>query len=104
MANPPTILVVDDEPDMLKYMSLLLEGQQYQVEVADSGIGAHSYKRRIDAQPHSARREHAWIGWRYRDTRANPPVLYSIESCYVFLYLRYEESRARDADSGRWII
>jgi len=40
MANPPTILVVDDEPDMLKYMSLLLEGQQYQVEVADSGTAA----------------------------------------------------------------
>ena len=41
-ANGPkaTILVVDDSPDMLRYLRLLLETDSYQVETASNGADA----------------------------------------------------------------
>jgi CheY-like chemotaxis protein len=36
----PTILVVDDSPDMLRYLRLLLEIDSYQVETASNGADA----------------------------------------------------------------
>jgi CheY-like chemotaxis protein len=35
-----TILVVDDSPDMLRYLRVLLELDSYQVEIANNGIEA----------------------------------------------------------------
>ncbi|MFQ5737604.1 MAG: sigma-54-dependent transcriptional regulator [Acidobacteriota bacterium] len=40
MSNPPNILVVDDEPSMLRYLRTLLEVDSYQVETAASGFEA----------------------------------------------------------------
>src|SRR5574340_1273391 len=40
MANNATILVVDDEPSMLRYLRTLLEVDSYQVETASSGSEA----------------------------------------------------------------
>ncbi len=37
MANSPNILVVDDEPSMLRYLRTLLEVEGYRVETANSG-------------------------------------------------------------------
>jgi DNA-binding NtrC family response regulator len=37
MANPPSILVVDDEPSMLRYLRTLLEVESFRVETASSG-------------------------------------------------------------------
>jgi len=38
--NPSTILVVDDEPSMLRYMRMLLEVDSYEVETVSSGFAA----------------------------------------------------------------
>ena len=40
MANPPKILVVDDEPSMLRYLQTLLEVEAYNVDTAPSGEAA----------------------------------------------------------------
>ncbi len=40
MGTVPSILVVDDEPDMLRYLQALLEVDSYQVETAASGLEA----------------------------------------------------------------
>lgn len=40
MSNPGNILVVDDEPHMLRYMRTLLEVDSYQVETLASGVEA----------------------------------------------------------------
>src|SRR5713226_1891820 len=40
MPSPGSILVVDDEPHMLRYMRTLLEVDSYQVETATSGFEA----------------------------------------------------------------
>ena len=40
MANPPKILVVDDEPSMLRYLQTLLEVESYNVDTAPSGEAA----------------------------------------------------------------
>jgi DNA-binding NtrC family response regulator len=40
MATPANILVVDDEPSMLRYMRTLLEVDSYKVETANSGTDA----------------------------------------------------------------
>jgi len=37
MSTPPTILVVDDEPHMLRYLRTLLEVEDYRVETASGG-------------------------------------------------------------------
>lgn len=37
MANSPTVLVVDDEPSMLRYLRTLLEVESYRVDTASSG-------------------------------------------------------------------
>ncbi len=38
--TPANILVVDDEPDMLRYLQTLLESDSYRVETAETGLGA----------------------------------------------------------------
>src|SRR5205809_823735 len=44
----PNILVVDDEPSMLRYMQTLLEMDEYRVETASNGMDAI---RRIEQSP-----------------------------------------------------
>jgi len=44
--KPPRILVVDDEPGMLRYLQTLLEIESYRVETADSGAAAMERVRR----------------------------------------------------------
>jgi DNA-binding NtrC family response regulator len=41
----PTVLVVDDDPDMLKYTQVLLETEQYEVSTASTGIEAVQFVR-----------------------------------------------------------
>jgi len=48
MSAQPNILVVDDEPSMLRYMQTLLEMDQYRVETASSGMDAI---RRMEQNP-----------------------------------------------------
>jgi two-component system response regulator AtoC len=48
MSTQPNILVVDDEPSMLRYMQTLLEMEDYRVETASSGMDA---VRRIEQSP-----------------------------------------------------
>ena len=40
MSEKPTILLVDDEPSMLRYMQTVLELESYRVETATNGIEA----------------------------------------------------------------
>src|SRR5262245_18002778 len=40
MSTQPTVLVVDDEPSMLRYMQTLLETDNYRVETASNGPDA----------------------------------------------------------------
>lgn len=47
--NPSTILVVDDEPSMLRYMRMLLEVDSYEVETVSSGFAAMERVRRSPA-------------------------------------------------------
>jgi CheY-like chemotaxis protein len=37
LGNAPRILVVDDEPSMLRYLQTLLEVESYNVDTASSG-------------------------------------------------------------------
>ncbi|HZQ92968.1 MAG TPA: sigma-54 dependent transcriptional regulator [Terriglobales bacterium] len=48
MSTQPSILVVDDEPSMLRYMQTLLEMDQYRVETATNGMDAI---RRVEQNP-----------------------------------------------------
>ena len=48
MGSPATILVVDDEPSVLRYMRTLLEVEDYHVETAASGREALA---RIEKEP-----------------------------------------------------
>ena len=48
MSMQPNILVVDDEPSMLRYMQTLLEMDQYRVETATNGMEAI---RRLEQNP-----------------------------------------------------
>src|SRR4051794_10114373 len=48
MTVHPNILVVDDEPSMLRYMQTLLETDEYRVETATNGADAI---RRIEQNP-----------------------------------------------------
>ena len=48
MATQPNILVVDDEPSMLRYMRTLLEMDDYRVETASNGMDAI---RRLEKTP-----------------------------------------------------
>ena len=41
----PSVLVVDDDPDMLKYTQVLLETEQYDVSTASTGIEALQFVR-----------------------------------------------------------
>jgi DNA-binding NtrC family response regulator len=41
----PSVLVVDDDPDMLKYTQVLLETEQYEVSTASTGIEALQFVR-----------------------------------------------------------
>jgi two-component system response regulator AtoC len=47
--NASTILVVDDEPSMLRYMRMLLEVDSYEVETVSSGFAAMERVRRSPA-------------------------------------------------------
>src|SRR5215469_3209665 len=46
--NAPRILVVDDEPSMLRYMQTLLETEDYHVETATNGLEA---VKRLEQNP-----------------------------------------------------
>ena len=48
MSTQPSILVVDDEPSMLRYMQTLLEMDEYRVETASNGMDAI---RRLEQSP-----------------------------------------------------
>ena len=48
MNSVPRILVVDDEPSMLRYMQTLLETEDYHVELATNGAEA---VKRIEQSP-----------------------------------------------------
>lgn len=48
MNSAPRILVVDDEPSMLRYMQTLLETEDYHVELATNGVEA---VRRVEQNP-----------------------------------------------------
>jgi len=48
MSTQPNILVVDDEPSMLRYMQTLLEMDEYRVETASNGMDAI---RRLEQAP-----------------------------------------------------
>src|SRR5919205_2139922 len=48
MSTQPRILVVDDEPSMLRYMQTLLETENYRVETATNGAEA---VRRVEQDP-----------------------------------------------------
>src|SRR5437588_2716594 len=48
MSSQPNVLVVDDEPSMLRYMQTLLETENYRVETATNGAEA---LRRLEQGP-----------------------------------------------------
>ncbi len=105
MTQTAKILLVDDEPGMLRYIKTLLEVDEYKVETATTGeeapakTGEGAATRSGCAQEHAHAR-HRRIG----NPGAAPPEAAGPEGRHAVLRQRYAQSRAGDEAGERRTI